>query len=101
MKKDHVFLVDDDRDLLASASDWIEMNGFQVTGFSNAVYSLAMQSDGKIIVGGRFASINGTASNGIARLNSDGTPDSAYTTAIGSGFSSSVSAVVTLNDTLS
>ena len=67
------------------------------TGFSNAVYSLAMQSDGKIIAGGRFASINGTASNGIARLNPDGTPDSAYTTAIGSGFSSSVSTVVALD----
>lgn len=40
MKKDHVFLVDDDRDLLASASDWIEMNGFQVTGFNNAIDAL-------------------------------------------------------------
>jgi uncharacterized delta-60 repeat protein len=67
------------------------------TGFSNAVYSLAMQSDGKIIVGGRFASINGTASNGIARLNSDGTPDTAYTDAIGSGFSSHVETVVALD----
>ena len=40
MTKDHVFLVDDDRDLLASASDWIEMNGYQVTGFQNAVDAL-------------------------------------------------------------
>ncbi|MCC0022555.1 MAG: sigma-54-dependent Fis family transcriptional regulator [Nitratireductor sp.] len=37
MKKGVVFLIDDDVDLLASATDWIEMNGFEVAAFSNAI----------------------------------------------------------------
>ena len=37
MKKAVVFLIDDDVDLLASATDWIEMNGFEVAAFSNAI----------------------------------------------------------------
>src|SRR5204863_3753591 len=42
------------------------------TGPNNSVYSTALQSDGKIIVGGTFMSYNGTAINKIARLNTDG-----------------------------
>ena len=34
----------------------------------NVVTSLALQSDGKIIVGGGFSAIGGVARNGIARL---------------------------------
>lgn len=40
MTKGVIFLVDDDRDLLTSAVDWIEMNGFEVSGFNNAVDAL-------------------------------------------------------------
>lgn len=56
------------------------------TGFSDAVYAMAVQSDDKIIVGGSFTGINGTTSNRIARLNSDGTLDTTFTTNIGTGF---------------
>lgn len=56
------------------------------TGFSDAVYAMAVQSDDKIIVGGSFTDINGTTSNRIARLNSDGTLDTTFTTNIGTGF---------------
>ena len=38
------------------------------TGFNNVVWSLALQGDGKILVGGIFSSFNGTGRNGIARL---------------------------------
>jgi hypothetical protein len=31
-----------------------------------------LQADGKIVIGGNFTSVNGTARNRIARLNSDG-----------------------------
>ncbi len=45
-----------------------------------------MQADGKIIVGGAFATINGVARNRVARLNSDGSLDptfiAAYTTGV-------------------
>ena len=47
--------------------------GFVVgTGFDGPVYSIAIQSDGKILVGGAFNTYNGTNSNYIIRLNSDG-----------------------------
>ena len=44
-----------------------------------------MQSDGKILVGGRFTSYNGTSQNRITRLNSDGSRDTGFV--IGTGFS--------------
>lgn len=45
--------------------------------------SLVLQADGKLLVGGVFTSINGTARNGIARLNSDGTVDPSFDPGIG------------------
>lgn len=56
------------------------------TGFNFQPYSLATQSDGKIIVAGSFTSFNGTTTNRIARLNSNGTLDTTFTTNIGTGF---------------
>lgn len=44
--------------------------------FNNDVYALVVQPDGKILVGGDFFEPGGgTAPNGIARLNADGTRD--------------------------
>lgn len=43
--------------------------------FANA---LALQPDGKVIIGGGFSSINGISRNGIARLNSDGSLDGSF-----------------------
>jgi uncharacterized delta-60 repeat protein len=40
-----------------------------------AVYSIALQSDGKILIGGDFTSVGGTPRNHIARLNPDGSVD--------------------------
>lgn len=57
------------------------------TGFSGnngIVYALALQADGKIIVGGKFGDYNGLQTTRIARLNSDGSFDSFFNT--GSGF---------------
>ena len=48
------------------------------TGTSSYVFSIAMQSDGKIIIGGSFSSYNGTLRNRIARLNADGTLDTTF-----------------------
>lgn len=41
-------------------------------------YALEIQDDGKTLVLGSFSDYNGTARNSIARLNSDGTLDTAY-----------------------
>jgi uncharacterized delta-60 repeat protein len=44
----------------------------------NQVRSIAIQSDGKIIIGWRFATVGWVARNRIARLNTDGTLDATY-----------------------
>jgi uncharacterized delta-60 repeat protein len=59
----------------------------------NSIEALAVQEDGKIIIGGRFTAFNGTSANRIARLNSDGTFDSSFMTNIGSAFNSNVSSL--------
>lgn len=62
------------------------------SGVNGDVFSLALQSDGKAVIGGFFTSVNGTARNGIARLNADGTHDTSFL-ATGSGVNNSVFAV--------
>ena len=42
------------------------------------VSCIAVQSDGKIIIGGFFGSVNGVARKNLARLNPDGTLDTGY-----------------------
>src|SRR4030095_3350241 len=55
-----------------------------VTGANAPVHALALQSDGKIVIGGAFTNFNGTERNGIARLNANGAVDSSFL-ASGSG----------------
>jgi uncharacterized delta-60 repeat protein len=55
------------------------------SGFSNTVNAIAIQSDGKIIVGGSFSMFDEIVVNRIARLNIDGTLDAAFTTNTGTG----------------
>lgn len=55
------------------------------TGFNGVVRVMRLQSDGKILVGGSFTSYNGTACKQIARLQSTGVLDTAFTTANGTG----------------
>lgn len=42
------------------------------------VYSLAMQRDGKILVGGEFGTMGGQSHSNIARLNANGSADAAF-----------------------
>ncbi|HWP56000.1 MAG TPA: hypothetical protein VN476_17850, partial [Pyrinomonadaceae bacterium] len=67
------------------------------SGINGDVFSLALQTDGKTLIGGFFTSVNGTARNGIARLNSDGTNDASFL-ATGSGVNNSVFAVAVQSD---
>lgn len=50
---------------------------------SGEILTAARQSDGRIIIGGRFTTFNGTPANRLARLNADGTLDSSFN--IGTG----------------
>lgn len=58
------------------------------TGFNAIVYSITIQADGKILVGGDFSDFNGTAINRIARLNPDGSLDGTFSP--GTGFDNTV-----------
>lgn len=63
-------------------------------GKARAVYSLAMQSDGKILIGGSFTSINGLARTNLARLNPDGSSDSSFVGSVAGGSSDGVEVIV-------
>lgn len=47
-------------------------------GPNGEVRSIALQGDGKILLGGAFDQFNGTNRSGLARLNTDGTIDTAF-----------------------
>ncbi|MBI5219847.1 MAG: delta-60 repeat domain-containing protein [Bacteroidia bacterium] len=66
------------------------------TGANNTVRAIAIQSDGKIIIGGLFTSYNGTASNCIVRLNTDGNLDTTFV--VGTGASNTVGAIAIQSD---
>src|SRR5690606_5239549 len=42
------------------------------------VIASSLQSDGKVVIGGAFSSINGTVRDRIARLNTDGSLDTTF-----------------------
>lgn len=55
----------------------------QGTGFDGSVYAIAVQPDGKIIVGGYFSTYNGANAVGIVRMNENGTIDPTFNTGLG------------------
>jgi uncharacterized delta-60 repeat protein len=52
-------------------------------GPSSSIETIAIQSDGKILIGGLFTSYNGTSINRLARLNSDGSLDNSFDIGVG------------------
>jgi uncharacterized delta-60 repeat protein/uncharacterized protein (TIGR02145 family) len=66
------------------------------SGLNNSVFSLAVQTDGKILVGGLFTTINGSTRNRIVRLNSDGSIDTTFV--IGTGFNNTVNSLIVQSD---
>lgn len=49
------------------------------------VYAVALQPDGKLLIGGNFTIYNGSSRRGIARLNSDGSLDASFNPGTGVG----------------
>jgi uncharacterized delta-60 repeat protein len=66
------------------------------SGASSVIYSLALQTDGKVLIGGDFSSYNGTVCNGIARLNANGSLDTGFDP--GSGVNAGVRSIVLQGD---
>ena len=71
-------------------------HNFGGSGLNNAVYCIALQSDGKALIGGDFTTYNGTGRNRIARLNTDGTLDSGFSP--GTGANNLVQAITIQSD---
>jgi uncharacterized delta-60 repeat protein len=54
------------------------------TGFDNAVQTVLIQDDGKILIGGTFSTYQGSVANRVIRLNTDGSIDTSFN--VGNGF---------------
>ena len=67
------------------------------TGADGAVRALAIQLDGRIVVGGSFTNFNGSALNRFARLDSSGSLDATFTPGLGAD--DTVNAIVVQPDT--
>jgi len=68
------------------------------TGFNNTTYTIKIQSDGKILVGGDFTTFNSNTRNYLTRLNLDGTEDTSFYTNLGTGFNGRVRTVRVQSD---
>jgi uncharacterized delta-60 repeat protein len=53
------------------------------TGSRASVEALAIQADGKVLIGGDFSAVDGNETNGIARLNPDGSYDESFDAGLG------------------
>ena len=53
------------------------------TGADNTVFSVAVQTDGKVLIGGDFANVGGSGRNRVARLRNDGSLDTTFDSSIG------------------
>ncbi len=58
-------------------------NGTFGIGAHGTVFSMVVQPDGKILIGGNFLAYNGAAQSRIARLNTDGSVDTSFQTGAG------------------
>jgi uncharacterized delta-60 repeat protein len=65
-------------------------------GTNSIVYSMAVQANGKAVIGGAFTNVNGAMRNHITRLNSDGTLDPSFDA--DSGADNTVSSIVLQSD---
>jgi uncharacterized delta-60 repeat protein len=77
---------------MADASNAVAANG--------AVSALALQPDGKILLGGEFTAVNGATFNRLARINADGSLDNTLVLGTGqqTGFNGAVQAVAVDTD---
>lgn len=59
-------------------------------GANNTVSTIALQSDGRIVIGGEFGTVHGTSHSRLARLQTDGSVDGSFTTNMGAVVNSCV-----------
>ena len=80
--------------LIRFNSDGKKDNTFNIgSGFNNGnVFAIAVQPDGKILVGGNFTTFNGVTQNRIVRLNTNGTKDTTFI--VGTGFNNNLGQIL-------
>lgn len=77
----------------------LNVNGAVDTNFSfnfganGTVRAISLQTDGKIIIGGDFTTVNGQTVNRLARINNDGTLDTSFAANLLGGVNGSVDAI--------
>ena len=68
---------------------WAASGGTLDPGFNpnvnGDVNAIATQPDGKVLIGGEFTTVGGTARNNVARLNADGTLDASFNPNVNNG----------------
>lgn len=69
--------------------------GGGITG--SRIETVALQSDGKVLIGGSITAYDGVTRNGIVRLNSDGSLDATFDSSVGIGIGS-VNAIAVQSD---
>jgi len=73
------FAGNDARDgIVRLMSDGSVDSTFAPVTINGSVYSVALQADGKILIGGTFSNVNGVANPGVARLKANGSLDSSF-----------------------
>ena len=83
--------------LIRLNSDGSKDSTFNIgSGFDGPINSIAIQSDGKILVGGNFYEFSGESQIRLIRLNSDGSKDSTFN--IGSGFDGPINSIAIQSD---
>ncbi|MEM9081102.1 MAG: immunoglobulin domain-containing protein, partial [Verrucomicrobiota bacterium] len=68
-------------------------SSFTPPAFNNSVRDLALQDDGKLLVVGNFSSITGSSARRLIRLNTDGSIDTTFASAIADGANGDIYAV--------
>jgi uncharacterized delta-60 repeat protein len=72
--------------------------GLGFNQYGDAVYTLSVQADGKVIVGGDFTTFISTTVNRIARLNANGTLDASFVSGTGFNVNTEVEATAVQPD---
>jgi uncharacterized delta-60 repeat protein len=72
--------------------------GSSITGSFPAVFSIKTTATNKILVGGAFTGLNGASAGHFIQLNSNGTVDSTFKTALGTAANDYVKAIVVQSD---
>lgn len=67
-----------------------------LSGANNAIYSMKLQSDNKIVISGNFTTYDGVSRNRLARINSDGTLDTTF--GVGTGANAIVNNMIIQSD---